>query len=55
MRVGTEDHARNRWGRPAQASELVAEVAALAEALGRNVATPDEARALLTVTSVPLR
>jgi 3-keto-5-aminohexanoate cleavage enzyme len=47
VRVGTEDYARNRWGTPAQASELVAEVAAIAEALGRKVASPAEARRLL--------
>jgi 3-keto-5-aminohexanoate cleavage enzyme len=47
VRVGTEDYARNRRGEPAQASELVAEVAALSEALGRRVATPAEARRLL--------
>lgn len=52
VRVGTEDYARNRWGKPAQASELVAEVAAIAEALGRKVATPEEARRLLNFAAV---
>jgi 3-keto-5-aminohexanoate cleavage enzyme len=50
VRVGTEDYARNRWGRPAQASELVEEVVAMADALGRKVATPDEARELLNMS-----
>jgi 3-keto-5-aminohexanoate cleavage enzyme len=47
VRVGTEDYAFNRWGEPAQASDLVAEVAALAEALGRPVARPEQARDML--------
>lgn len=55
MRVGTEDYARNRWGRPPQASEFAAETTALVEALGRNIACPDEARALLKITPVPPR
>lgn len=47
VRVGTEDYAFNRWGEPAQASGLVAEVVALAEALGRPVASPAQARDML--------
>lgn len=54
VRVGTEDYARNRWGTPAQASELVAEVVQIADALGRKVATPDEARELLNLTPASL-
>ena len=47
VRVGTEDYPFTRWGVPAQCSELVSEVAELAQALGREVATPDQARSLL--------
>lgn len=47
VRVGTEDYAFTRRGAPAQASELVAETAHLAEAMGREVATPAQARHLL--------
>lgn len=49
VRVGTEDYPFNRWGEPAQASDLVAEVASLSDALGRRVATPSEAAALLAI------
>lgn len=52
VRVGTEDYARNRWGEPAQASELVAEIAKIAEAVGRRVATPAEAREILRFDQV---
>jgi 3-keto-5-aminohexanoate cleavage enzyme len=47
VRVGTEDYPFTRDGTPAQASELVAEAAALARAMGREVATPGQARQLL--------
>ena len=47
VRVGTEDYPFTRNGSPAQASDLVAEAARLAEALGREVATPAKARELL--------
>lgn len=47
VRVGTEDYGYTRWGKPAQASELVTELVGLAEALGRPVATPEEARKML--------
>jgi len=47
VRVGTEDYAFTRWGEPAQASDQVAEVVTLAEALGRKVATPEQARDML--------
>jgi 3-keto-5-aminohexanoate cleavage enzyme len=55
VRVGTEDYARNRWGAPAQASELVAEVVEIADALGRKVATPNEAREILNFAPVPAK
>jgi len=51
VRVGTEDYAFNRWGEPAQASEQVAEVVELAAALGRPVATAEQARDLLAFGS----
>ncbi len=47
VRVGTEDYPFTRDGVPAQASDLVAEAAALARAMGRQVATTDQARDLL--------
>ena len=47
VRVGTEDYAFTRWGEPAQASDLVAELVTLAEAMGRKIATPEQARQLL--------
>ena len=47
VRVGTEDYAFTRWGELAQASDQVAEVVTLAEALGRKVATPEQARDML--------
>lgn len=49
VRVGTEDHPFTRWGEPARASDLVTEVAALAEALGRRVATAEQAREMLAL------
>lgn len=49
VRVGTEDYARNRYGEPASASELVAEVVQLAESVGRRVATPAQAREILNI------
>ncbi len=47
VRVGTEDYPFTRSGKPAQAHELVAEVVSLADALGRDVATPQQAREIL--------
>lgn len=47
VRVGTEDYPFTRDGAPAQASELVAEVAALAGAMGRTVASVEDAHELL--------
>jgi 3-keto-5-aminohexanoate cleavage enzyme len=50
VRVGTEDYARTRWGKPASASELVTEISQLAESLGRPVASVDQARDLLSLS-----
>lgn len=47
IRVGTEDYPFSRSGALAATHELVAEAARLATALGRRIATPDEARQLL--------
>jgi len=47
IRVGTEDYPFNRLGKIAQAHEVVAEAVQLATALGRPVATPDQARELI--------
>jgi 3-keto-5-aminohexanoate cleavage enzyme len=53
VRVGTEDYPFTREGVPAQASDLVAEVAALARAMGRKVATTAEAREMLACDIPP--
>lgn len=44
VRVGTEDYPYNRAGRLAPTHELVAEAARLAQAMGRPIATPAQAR-----------
>jgi 3-keto-5-aminohexanoate cleavage enzyme len=52
VRVGTEDWPRGRDGELAPTHQLVAEVVMLAEALGREVATPEQARAITGVRSL---
>jgi len=47
IRVGTEDYPFGRSGRLAATHELVAEAVQLAAALGRPIATPDQARQLM--------
>jgi 3-keto-5-aminohexanoate cleavage enzyme len=50
MRVGFEDNVHYRKGRPATSNaELVARARRIADELGRPVASPDEARAILGV------
>jgi len=49
VRVGTEDHPYGRGGRVAATHELVAEVAELAAALGRPLASREQAGAMLGV------
>jgi 3-keto-5-aminohexanoate cleavage enzyme len=49
VRVGTEDYPFNRSGHIASTSELVGEAADIAIAVGRPVATAEEARALLAI------
>lgn len=44
VRVGTEDHPFDRHGNPAETHELVEQIVAVAEAVGRPVASPDQAR-----------
>ena len=51
VRVGLEDNLYYSRGRLARNEELVARVARVAEELGRPIATPDEARAILRVGS----
>ncbi len=53
VRVGLEDNIYYTKGRLASNEELVARVARIAGELGRPVATPDEARALLGLTGIP--
>lgn len=53
VRVGLEDNIYYTKGRLASNEELVARVARVAGELGRPVATPDEARALLGLTGIP--
>ena len=47
VRVGTEDYPFDHSGAPAPTHELVAEVVQLAEAIGRPVATPEQAREIV--------
>ncbi len=50
VRVGFEDNIYLERGRKAASNgELVEKVVALAKLLGREIATPDEARALLSL------
>jgi 3-keto-5-aminohexanoate cleavage enzyme len=49
IRIGTEDYPYNLKGEIVTTHELIEEAAALSRALGREVATPDEARALLNM------
>lgn len=49
VRVGTEDYPYNRAGQAAPTHQLVAEIAHIARSLGREVASPDEARRILGI------
>lgn len=53
VRVGTEDRPYHATGERAQTHELVAEIAGLARACGREVATPEQAREIIGLTQVP--
>ena len=56
VRVGFEDNVYYRKGELASSNaQLVARIARLAQELGRNVATPDEARAILSMKCVSNR
>jgi 3-keto-5-aminohexanoate cleavage enzyme len=52
VRVGTEDFPFDRAGNLAETHRLVAEVAEIARALGRPVATPEQAREIVGVRSL---
>jgi 3-keto-5-aminohexanoate cleavage enzyme len=47
IRVGTEDYPFDKQGNVAQTHLLVAEAAEIAAALGRPIATPEEARGII--------
>ena len=47
VRVGTEDWPYDINGKPCAAYELVAQIAAISRSLGREVATPEQAREIL--------
>jgi 3-keto-5-aminohexanoate cleavage enzyme len=49
VRVGTEDNPYGRDGSVAPTEKLVEEIADLARAMGRRLATPDEAREMLGI------
>ena len=49
VRVGTEDYPFDRTGKLCEAHELVKEIADISRSLGREVATPDQAREILGV------
>ena len=49
VRVGTEDYPYNHKGDIATCHELVEELADIARALGRPIATPDQARKMLDI------
>jgi 3-keto-5-aminohexanoate cleavage enzyme len=53
VRVGTEDHPFDRHGRPARTHELVAQIAAVAGAVGRPLATPEQAREIIGLSAGP--
>lgn len=55
VRVGTEDYPFNHAGAPAPTHELVAEVVQLAEAIGRPVATPEQAREIVGLPAAAQR
>jgi 3-keto-5-aminohexanoate cleavage enzyme len=49
VRVGTEDYPFDQSGRLCQTHELVAEIAGISRSLGREVATPAQARGILAI------
>lgn len=53
VRVGTEDYPFDRYGRPAATHELVAQIADVARAVGRPIATPDQAREIVGLVKQP--
>jgi 3-keto-5-aminohexanoate cleavage enzyme len=53
VRVGTEDFPFDRHGNPAATHELVAQIAEVARAAGRPIATPDQAREVIGLARQP--
>ena len=49
VRVGTEDYPFNQQGKLCEAHELVKEIADISRSLGREVATPEQAREILGI------
>lgn len=49
VRVGTEDYPFNQQGKLCEAYELVKEIADISRSLGREVATPEQAREILGI------
>lgn len=53
VRVGTEDYPFDHAGQPADTPTLIAETVTMAQALGRQVATPAQAREILKISQGP--
>lgn len=53
VRVGTEDYPFNKRGEPVPTHELVTELVELATALGRPIATPEQARQIIGLAPRP--
>lgn len=49
VRIGTEDYPINQQGKLCNTAELVYEMACIARSIGREVATPDQAREILGI------
>lgn len=49
VRVGTEDYPFDRYGNPAATHELVAQIANVAQSIGRPIATPEQARDIVGI------
>jgi 3-keto-5-aminohexanoate cleavage enzyme len=52
VRVGTEDYPYDRGGNLAATHQLVAELAEIARAVGREIATPAQAREIVGTRSM---
>lgn len=49
VRVGTEDYPYDLEGKPVATHQLVAQIAAVAKAVGRPIATPEQAREIIGI------